>query len=124
LKKILIVDDEKVVHICVEINLGKDPRLILQSAYTSEGALLSMENEKYDLALIDLRLGSESGLSLARTIKKKWPEIKIIAMSGMSDEEISDACIQAGVSVLINKIDLQANIKRTIENLLWPQSDG
>ncbi len=56
-----------------------------------------------DWALLDLRIGGDSSLSLIRDLKVKHPELKIILMSGFGSVASAVKAIQLGASNFITK---------------------
>lgn len=83
---ILIVDDlpdwrKTLSGLLVDVGYG------VQTAESSARALALLENNNFDLAVIDLRLDEsneddEGGLDLAVEIKQRWPNVKIIIVTG------------------------------------------
>jgi len=61
-------------------------------ADSSDSALDVLGREKFDLAVLDMRLdeteeGNVEGLTLAGEIKKRWPGIKVIIITGYETTE-------------------------------------
>lgn len=56
-----------------------------------------------DWALLDLRIGGDSSLSLVKDLKDKYPNLKIILMSGFGSVASAVKAIQLGASNFITK---------------------
>lgn len=56
-----------------------------------------------DWALLDLRIGGDSSLSLVKDLKDKYPDLKIILMSGFGSVASAVKAIQLGASNFITK---------------------
>ncbi len=56
-----------------------------------------------DWALLDLRIGGDSSLSLVKELKDKYPNLKIILMSGFGSVASAVKAIQLGASNFITK---------------------
>jgi two-component system response regulator YesN len=84
-------------------------------------ALEMLENESFDLIISDIRMPFMDGLSLSQQIAKKYPEVKVIILSGYSDFEYARKCISYGVvTYLLKPIDfteLQAALAKTVSLL-------
>ena len=84
-------------------------------------ALEILENESFDLIISDIRMPFMDGLALAQQIAKKYPESKVIILSGYSDFEYARKCISYGVvTYLLKPIDfteLQAALAKTVQLL-------
>ncbi|MBK8988135.1 MAG: CHAT domain-containing protein [Chloroflexi bacterium] len=84
--KVLIVDNEKdVLHTLS--GLLRDEGYQVEGVYSEKEAIEAFANEKFDFALIDIRLHGEdtddiSGLGLAAVLRSMSPETLIFLMSG------------------------------------------
>ena len=80
--RVLIVDDN--VPVCLAI-----AGILEQEGYTPEmvhnttQALTAVGERRYKLAMIDVKLGGESGLDLAREILVRHPGFRIIMITGL-----------------------------------------
>ena len=84
--RILVVDDEEEICSITKAFLEKKDYDV-QSAYTSEGALGLIHQERPQIVLLDIRLGEESGLELLRKIKEFDKNIKVIMVTALDDQE-------------------------------------
>ena len=75
--RILIVDDDEVVRRSYLRSLESISRNI-EDASNGEEALQTMEQNPFDVVLLDLRMPGQDGLSVLRTIKQKWPESEVV----------------------------------------------
>ncbi len=89
MKKILIVDDRMEVLKMIGRFLDKK-RFAAYLSDSVEKALRLCEETKFDLVISDFDLGKYSGIELINKIRKRYPKIKTILMSGsfMFDEEM------------------------------------
>ncbi|MBF0591132.1 MAG: diguanylate cyclase [Nitrospirae bacterium] len=118
--KILIVDDDE------------DDRLIIKD-YILEGlpgrtsaidcvgefeeAIRALDAQRYDVLLIDYRLGVHSGLELIDHVKASGGASSMILLTGLGDEELAVTAMKKGVRDYLNKNRLSAElIRRTIVN--------
>ena len=97
---VLIIDDDKVFCQLLDKGLG---RLGYQSqtAHNAEQAL-GVENQP-DVILLDMRLGEESGLSLIPDLQHKYPEAKIIVVTGYANLATAVTAVKKGASNYIAK---------------------
>ena len=79
--RILIVDDDEVVRWSYLRSLESISRNV-EAASDGEEALQTMEQNPFDVVLLDLRMPGEDGLSVVRTIKQKWPESEVVIITG------------------------------------------
>jgi CheY-like chemotaxis protein len=81
-------------------------------------ALQMLETERVDLVLLDFRFpGFEDGKSLAQRIRLKWPEIKLLMLSGFPD---IPATARDSVDAFAVKGANPAVFRDTLESLIHP----
>lgn len=80
-KHILIVDDEPEIGNAMQYMLNTE--FEVHTANSSEQALKLMGRTDVDILITDIFMPDKDGLELIRTVSKKYPSIKIIAMSGL-----------------------------------------
>ena len=102
MSKLLIVDDEMDIREFARNFFVK--RGI--EVYTSSGGydtLDILEREKPDLILLDIRMEEMTGVELLRRIKEKDPEVKVIMVSGVTDEDIMTGAKKLGAIGYVHK---------------------
>ena len=83
--RILVVDDEPdIVANLSHLLSGRGYEV--NTAFNGEEALNSLKNKTPDLILLDLKMPGISGFEVASIVKVKYPEIKIVVISGYVDE--------------------------------------
>lgn len=83
--KILLVDDED------ELVSTLAERLLIRGieadwATSAEGALIKMNSNRYDIALLDVKMPRISGIELKKKMEEKNPDMKFIFMTGHGSE--------------------------------------
>jgi CheY-like chemotaxis protein len=79
--RILIVDDEPDILIILERMLRKLDHEIVLAANGRE-AVRRLQELPIDLVITDLIMPESEGIETIAVIRKRWPDVKIIAMSG------------------------------------------
>ncbi len=74
---ILIVDDEASIRRATSIALEAAGHYV-ETAETGEVALSSLKETSFDLVLLDLYLGEESGLQVLETIRREHPAVHVV----------------------------------------------
>jgi DNA-binding response OmpR family regulator len=83
--KILLVDDEKKFAMMLAKRLtlrGID----VDYVYTGEKALEEAKTNKYDVAILDVKMPGIGGIELERKLSRLAPEMKIIFLTGHGSE--------------------------------------
>jgi DNA-binding NtrC family response regulator len=55
-----------------------------------------MEQEPFDVVLLDMRMPGQDGLSVLRTIKHKWPESEVVIITGYPTVDSAKEAIRLG----------------------------
>jgi len=99
---ILIVDDEAVVR----DSLGKwfsEEGYNVDTAASAKEALLKLPVERWDLALLDIKMPGMDGLELQRKMREAHPEIILIIMTGYASVETAVQALKDGAYDYITK---------------------
>jgi len=114
MKNLLIVDDEpEVVEGLVDILKGIDG-LTLHTAYAADEALKIMETMAIDIIVADIKMPGMNGLELCENIHERWPEIRIIFLSGVRDFEIIYRSIRNPTVRYLTKMEPASEIRQTV----------
>jgi two-component system response regulator HydG len=100
--RVLVVDDEPAVLLTLCANLELEGFDILQ-AVDAKQALEIAEHEDFDVLLTDVRMAGMNGIELFREMKKKKPDLSVIAMTAFAGEALLDEGIQEGVYTILRK---------------------
>jgi DNA-binding NtrC family response regulator len=93
--RILVVDDEEVVcRSCQEILAGDGHEVY--AAYNGQEALRQIENDDFDIVLVDLKIPGSGGLSLVRAIRKASPQTEVVVITGYPSIENAKESIRLG----------------------------
>ena len=84
--KILVVDDEPIVLNCCQ-RILEDQGYAVHLVGSADEAITAMEDEPFEILLVDIKMPIRDGIDLIREIKEKWPETSVIVMTGYSTPE-------------------------------------
>lgn len=102
--RLLLVDDHAVVRSGLKMLLsGHSEMEIVGEADTAGEALQKTEELHPDVILMDIGLPDKTGIEATREIKKKFPEVKIVALTIHEDEEYFFQMLDAGASGYVPK---------------------
>ena len=115
-KSVLVVDDEQNFVNLLDWYLSKRGYEV-RTALNGDEALKLVEKDSPDLALLDIRMGPVSGLSLLGEIKQRWPEIAVIMMTAYPTNDSRSQAFGRGAFAYFTKpVDLQ-ELLETIHRL-------
>jgi DNA-binding NtrC family response regulator len=115
--KILVVDDDAIVI--------KSCRRILEaegfevtSVPGADEALEKIKSSEFDLLLMDVKMPKHDGIFLMREIKKNWPDIPIIVMSGYPTPETIADVLKLGATQFIPKPFRPDELVKTVRQVI------
>lgn len=79
--RILVIDDDAAIRGSVRRLLERADHTVLDAA-DGEAGIRQLRAEPVDLVLTDIYMPGEDGFATIRRLRREWPQIKIITMSG------------------------------------------
>lgn len=102
--KILIVDDHPVVREGVRRILEEQvPGADVAGAATGQEALARLAENGWEAVLLDISLGSESGIDLLADIKALCPSVPVLVLTMHSEEQYARRVLKSGASGYVTK---------------------
>ena len=92
--KILVVDDEEIVHLALK-RLLRDQGYTIDSAYGGKEALSMLDND-YDLMICDIRMPDIDGIQVLRKVKKRELPVEVIMLTGYASFESAIQALNYG----------------------------
>lgn len=103
-KRILIVDDDEMVLMALN-ELLKPEGYEIDSVGTAKDALTKVDENRYDLLMLDIIMPEMNGLELCKIIRKRedCSEIPIVFLTAKSREEDKALGLEAGANLFLSK---------------------
>jgi DNA-binding NtrC family response regulator len=115
--RILVVDDESIVlESCRRVLEAEGFEVLLVPS--AEDALKAIENEKFSLVLLDLKMPKRDGPFLIREIKKMAIHIPIIVMTGYSTLNTIKEVSNMGIEQFIAKPFTPNELVEAVEEVI------
>jgi signal transduction histidine kinase/ActR/RegA family two-component response regulator len=115
---VLVIDDEEALRNVLsealelegyEVDLARD----------GEEGLEKLDAKQYQVALLDLRMPRKQGLPVLETVRKDYPSLPVIVISGLAQESEFELARQTGAYACVKKPfdmnDLLAKVKSAIQ---------
>ncbi|MCB1211397.1 MAG: sigma-54-dependent Fis family transcriptional regulator, partial [Verrucomicrobiales bacterium] len=99
---ILIVDDEKIIRDSVS-QLLEDADHYTECADNGDSALKSLSEAEFQLVLLDVNLGRESGLDVLAQIQKKHPGIPVVVFTAAATVQTAVEAMRLGALDFLEK---------------------
>jgi DNA-binding response OmpR family regulator len=117
-KKILIVEDEGDMCLLLNIMLQKN-KTEVDHVKTLEAAEEYLTKEQPDVVILDNKLPDGFGIDFISFIKKSYPSIKIIMISGFA-ANAKDVALFNGADIFLEKPFTKDQLFGAIEELINP----
>ena len=126
--KILVLDDDADwLDLCNEMFAHLPSKPEIRTVASGARALALMETEPFRLLICDLKMPRMDGLQVLSIVRRRFPELRTVVLSGLEDEEFRSRAYALGVDLFWLKTDMQANSQMfldCIESLLGRDMEG
>ncbi len=86
--RILVIDDEEMVRETLRLTLELDGYEVVEAADGEEGVRLYREAPT-DLVITDIKMPQKGGLEVIQGLKEDFPDVKVIAITGYEQENLT-----------------------------------
>jgi two-component system invasion response regulator UvrY len=119
MKRILLVDDHEVVRDGVK-RIFDEPSgtTVFGEANTVQEARQLVREQNWDVVVLDLSLGSRSGLELLKELKQIRPRLPVLILSMHSEEQYARRAFKAGAAGYITKASPRAELIKAINKII------
>lgn len=102
--RVLLVDDHRVMLAGLEALLRGQPWVVaVHGASTVDEALAAAKDDPPDVAVVDLMLGQESGLSLIEPLLGLAPQVRVLVLTMSADHDDARDAVRRGASGYVLK---------------------
>jgi two-component system response regulator RegA len=107
----LLIDDEPVFLRTLQRSLERQG-IQSMTATTTDAALDAARSTDFDFALVDLKIGKESGLRLIAPLRELRPKMRIVMMTGYASVATAVEAIKAGADdYLLKPVNVEAILR-------------
>ncbi len=122
--RILVIENKLSTQYLLMKILLNTGSFYVDAVASAEDAIRIIENRKYDLIILDIKLQKMDGFQFARKIRKNYADnfiknIPIIGISAMSTSNIKNLCINNGIDSFISKPFSQEALVDKITKLIY-----
>lgn len=117
-KRILLVDDHRMILDGLQSLLDNDEHFEVTGTFTSAvDALNEIESYTPDFIITDISMPDMNGIEFTAEVKKKYPHIKIIALTMSGDAAMIEEMTAAGISGYVLKNTGRKELKEALEKV-------
>jgi DNA-binding NarL/FixJ family response regulator len=102
--KILVADDHTIVREGLkQIFVGTHDMAVTDEARNGQEVIKKVENNDYDIVILDISLPGRSGLDVLKQLKSVKPELPVLILSMYPEEQYAVRSLRAGASGYLTK---------------------
>jgi two-component system, NarL family, response regulator DevR len=102
--RLMLVDDHEVVRQGLRALLRTQADIeVVAEANSADTAIAAADEHRPDIVVMDVDLGNSSGIEATREIRGRHPEIKVLMLTVLDDQEARFSSILAGASGYVLK---------------------
>jgi len=101
--RVAVVDDNPGFRETLTSLLGTEELLVVGAAASGAGAMDLVEATEPDVVLMDVRMPEMNGIEATRLLKSAFPEVGIVALTGVDDQDAVREMLVAGASCYVLK---------------------
>ena len=104
-KRVLVVDDDRLVLATLARGLRAEGYEV-ETASDGQSAMVAVQRNTYDIAILDVRMPDMSGVDLAQRLKQ-LANMPVLFLSAYNDKEIVEAALaEGGLGYMVKPIDI------------------
>jgi len=115
-RSVLIVDDEENLLVLLDSVLSKEGFQV-RTASNAYHALELIDQLRFKLAILDIKMFPIDGIALLCEIKKRSPSTQVVMMTAYPTADTREECLRIGVADYLTKpLDIQ-ELKTVVQTL-------
>src|SRR5438477_2297572 len=110
--KILLLDDDpKLLEMYQQTleNLPSQPEV--ETATTGSRAMAMLESDQFRLLICDLKMPKMDGLQVLSIVRRKFPQLRTVALTSVNDEQYRSRAYALGVDLFWHKPATEQEVK-------------
>lgn len=97
--RVLIVDDDPLVRSALSHFVSRDPEVeVVGQAENGREAIAFLERDLPDVVMMDVQMPEMNGIEATTVIAKRWPDLRILAVTTLDGSETVLPMLSAGAS--------------------------
>jgi len=117
--RVLIIDDHAVVRDGLMKTLHRaEEEIRCVGAQDAGEALQLLQDEEYDLVLLDLMLPGINGMSFLGVLRKRFPSLPVVILSALDDADTIERAMRQGASGFVPKYSSSKDLLDALHQVL------
>jgi len=115
--RVLVVDDEPAACKLLSIMLSP-PDYYCAMASNGQGALVTLQRERFDAVISDLQMPGMSGMELLAEVRRRHPHVAFVVTTGVDDVDVGVQAMRSGADDYLVKPLLESVVVASLERAL------
>ena len=113
-RRVVVADDDQALRLLCRINLEHEGFKVVEAECASD-LMRAVDSDAVALVLLDIHLGADDGIAVARTLRETHPAVRIALLSG-SIRELPQP-VRALVDAVVSKPFTLDELSETVRRL-------
>lgn len=119
MSRILIADDHAVVRAGYKQFLEVDPSISdVGEAASGNETLNLLRRKEWDLLMMDIHMPDRSGLDILKHVRSGYPDVRVLIVSGLPEEQYARNVLRAGASGYLSKGSSPEELLKAVRTVL------
>jgi two-component system invasion response regulator UvrY len=119
MSRILIADDHAVVRAGYKQFLEVDPSISeVGEAASGNETLDLLRRQEWDLLMMDIHMPDRSGLDILKHVRSGYPDVRVLIVSGLPEEQYARNVLRAGASGYLSKGSSAEELLKAVRTVL------
>ena len=115
--RIFIIDDERTIRLTFRLALETDGYSV-QEAASADEAMMGFQTEKYDLVILDLRIGEDSGLDVLAAMRQRGVQTPTLMITAYGSIRNAVRAMQLGAIDFLEKPIEPVALRKLVADIL------
>ena len=115
--RVVCVDDNELVREAMQRKLCEPEFCFTGSLASIEGLVEHVEQQRAELVVLDIDIPGRDTAAALRELKRRHPEVRVAAFSGLLDDETIDRALESGADAYISKSEDSKTIVESVRRL-------
>ncbi len=117
--RVLVADDHPLLRNGLKQILNQEPDLeVLGEAENSEQVLQRIDEQRWDVVVLDITMPGRGGLDVLREIRRRRPALPVLILSMHAEDQFAVRAIKAGANGYLSKSNASGEVVHAIRRVL------
>src|ERR1700686_1602230 len=117
--RVLVADDHPLLRSAIKTVLSQEPDFAPPGeAEDSDQALVQIEEQPWDVVVLDLVMPGRHGIETLHEIRRRRPALPVLILSMHGEEQFAVRAIKAGASGYLSKASTPGELLRAIRKVV------